>query len=83
MTDQIQKKIMTKFSSKLKKPHFCLFLAHFPHFFGKGIFTKKSGSVTHNNTWASNMMLSFRKSNEPILRKLLDRRVEGQTNPNS
>ena len=36
------------------------FFAHFPDFLDK-IFFKKSGSVTHNNTWASNTMLSFRK----------------------
>ena len=26
-----------------------------------GIFSKKSGSVTHNYMWASNTMLSFKK----------------------
>ena len=32
-----------------------------------GIFTKKSGSVTHNHIWAPNTMLSSKKkTNEPI-----------------
>ena len=37
-----------------------------------GIFSKKSGSVTHNYIWAPNTMLS-EKTNEPNLRKLTDR----------
>ena len=36
--DQIQKKLMTKFSDKLKKP---LFLAHFPNFWDN-FFKKKN-----------------------------------------
>ena len=69
---------MPKFSNKVKKPDFCLFLTHFPHFLGKKIFFKKSGSVRYNNTWAPNIMLSFRK-------KLMSRcqenfQTEGQNN---
>ena len=45
-----------------------------------GDFPKKSGSVTHNQMWAPNTMLSFRKTNELILRKLRDRRKDGQMN---
>ena len=37
-----------------------------------GIFSKKSGSVTHNYIWVPNTMLS-EKTNEPNLRKLTDR----------
>ena len=38
-------------------------------------FSKKSGSVTHNYIWDPNTMLNFRKkTNEPIPRKLTDRR---------
>ena len=58
--DQIQKKLMTKFSDKLKKP---LFLAHFPNFWDN-LKKKKPSSVSHNNTLASNTMLSFRKKTE-------------------
>ena len=45
-----------------------------------GIFSKKSGSVTHNYLWARNTMLKFqKKTNEPIPRKLTDGRKDGQT----
>ena len=37
-----------------------------------GIFSKKSGSVTHSYTSAPNTILSFKKINEPILRKIMD-----------
>ena len=52
---QIHKKSMTKFSNK---PYF------WPIFpiWGQKIFFEKPGSVTHNNTLASNTMLSFRKN---------------------
>ena len=45
----------------LKSPK-TLFLAIFGHFCPMGIFSKKSGSVTHNYIWAPNTMLSFRKN---------------------
>ena len=41
------------------------------------IFSKKSVSV--NYIWAPNTMPSFRKTNEPILRKLTNRRKDRQT----
>ena len=57
--DQIQKKLMTKFSDKLKKPYF----GPFSQFLGQ-LKKKKNSSVSHNNTLASNTMLSFRKKTE-------------------
>ena len=56
----------------LKSPK-TLFLGHFCPI---GIFSKKSGSVTHNYIWAPNSMLE--KTNEPIPRKLTDRRKNGR-----
>ena len=53
------------------------FWAFFGLFCPMGIFSKKSGSVTHNYIWAPNTMLSFRKTIEPILRKLMDRLKDG------
>ena len=74
----------------LKSPQtlfFGPFLTIFGHFCLMGIFSKNSHSVTHNFIWAPNTMLSFRKTNEPLLRKLMDRlkdgRKEGQTDPTS
>ena len=66
---------MTTSFNKFKKPYF---LPIFP-IFGQKYFFKKPGSVTHNNTWAPNTMLSVRKkTNEPIPRKRLERKTEGQ-----
>ena len=49
----------------LKSPK-TMFLGHFWPFFvifaRMGIFSKKSGSITHNYIWAPNTMLSFRKN---------------------
>ena len=40
-----------------------MFLGHFRSFLRDGIFSKKSGSVTHNYyIWAPNIMLSFKKN---------------------
>ena len=50
---------MTKFSNKYKKT---LFLAHFPHFWGKNIFSRNSDSVTCNTTWAPNTTQSLKKN---------------------
>ena len=78
--EQIQQKIMTKFSNKFKKGYFCPFLVHCPHSVGKDITFKESGSVTHNTTWP---LMSFsvpEKSSKSIPRKLLDGRTE---DPNS
>ena len=66
---------MIQFSNKFKKTNFGPFL-DFPHFGGKYIIFKKSGSVTHNATWASNTMLSSRKTKEPFPRKLPERKME-------
>ena len=52
---------------------------HLPHFWDKKKYLKKHiGPVTHNNTWAFNTMLSFRKTNEPIPRKLPHRKTKGE-----
>ena len=56
--DQIQKKLMTKFSDKLKKT---LLLAHFPNFWDN-FFLKKTPALSCTTTQASNTMLSFRKN---------------------
>ena len=45
----------------LKSPK-TMFWAIFDHFCLMEIFSKKSGSVTHNYIWAPNTMLSFRKN---------------------
>ena len=45
----------------LESPKPC-FWATFDHFCPMGIFSKKSGSVTHNYIWAPNTMLSFRQT---------------------
>ena len=37
-----------------------------------GIFSKKSSSATHSYISAPNTILSFKKINEPILRKIMD-----------
>ena len=77
--DQIQIKVMTKFSNKFKKT---LILAHFWVIFpilGANFFSKNSAlsrTTTHGPliTWVSE------KTNEPIPRKLPDGRMVGQTN---
>ena len=61
--DQFQKKLMAKFSNKLKKP---MFLAHFgsifPIYGAKESFSGKSDSVTHNFIRVSCTMPKVRKS---------------------
>ena len=53
----------------------------------EGDFSKKPGSITHISIWVSNTIQSFRKTNEPIPRKLLerklDRQADGRTDHNS
>ena len=44
--EQIQGKLMTKFFFKFKNPTFVLFLAHFPIFGDKKMFSQKSGITT-------------------------------------
>ena len=46
--------------------------------FARWGFFPKNPAVTHNYIWAPNTMLSFRKTNEPIPRKLTDRRKDGR-----
>ena len=62
-----------------------IFLGNFWPFLPYGDFFRKNPAVTHNYIWAPNIMLSFKKNNEPISRKLMDRRKggqkEGQTDP--
>ena len=50
-----RQKMITKLSYTFKEP------SAWP-FWGQNIIFKKSGSVMHNNTWAPNTMLSFRKN---------------------
>ena len=65
---------MTKFSNKSNKPHLWPIFGPFSPFLEQKLKKqKKSGSVTHH-TRASNAMLSFKKANEPIPRKLPDRK---------
>ena len=64
---------MTCFLKKSKNHVFGQFLIIFGHFCPMRIFSKKSGSVTRNYIWAPINMLSLKKTNEPILRKLMDR----------
>ena len=64
---------MTKFSNK--KPRFWPILGPFSQFWGKKNFPRKSGSVTHNFIWVSSTMPNFRKTNDTIPRKCLDRRT--------
>ena len=79
-TDQIKKKLMTKCSNKSKKTYFWPIFSPFSPFSGQKIFLKKSGSVTRNNTWACNTMMSFTKNfNNPIQRKHPERKTEGRT----
>ena len=73
--DQIQSKVKAKSFDKLKNP----FLVHFPKFGGKKCFLKKSGPVTHNVIWVSSIMPKFRKNNNTIARKHLDRRTDERT----
>ena len=69
---------MTKFLNKFKKPYFW---SIFPIFVAK-IFFSKNPAVTHNSTWASNTMLSFRKKLRVNPKKNSgkeDGRTDGQT----
>ena len=59
--DQIQKKLMTKFSINSKNPVFGPFWVHFPNFWGKNNFPGKSSSVTPNFIWVSCTITKFRK----------------------
>ena len=58
---KFQTKLMTWFSLKSPKTMFWVIFDHFWSFLPDGIFSKKSGSVTHNFIWVPNTMLSFRK----------------------
>ena len=57
-----------------------MFLGHFRSFLPDGDFFQKSGSVSPNYyIWPHNITLSFRKANEPIPRKLADKRKGAHT----
>ena len=60
--DHFQKKWITQFCNKFRKPYFRKIFGPFSSFLGKKFIFKKSGSITYNNTWASDTMLSFRKN---------------------
>ena len=51
----------------------------FSHFSLIGIFSKKSGSVTHNYIWAPNTILISEQTNEAILRKVTNRWKDRRT----
>ena len=53
---------MTKFSNKFKKPYSGPIFGPFSPFFGQKKIFSKICSFTHNTTWASNTMQSFRKN---------------------
>ena len=73
-TDQIQKKwLHFPLNSKEK-----LFFGLFSPFSGQFFSPKRSGSITHNTTWASNTILSFRKTSWQK-----DGKMNGWTYPNS
>ena len=61
----------------LKSPK-TIFLGRFWPFLPYGDFFRKNPAVAHNYISAPKIMLSFKKNNEPILRKLMDRRKGGQ-----
>ena len=71
---------MTKFFNKFKTPYFCSIFDPFPPpiFWArkKKKFPRKSGSITQNFIWVSNNMPKFRKTNDPVRRKRLDRRMD-------
>ena len=74
---------MTKFSNKSKNSYFWpIFLI-----FGTNKFLKKNPVLSHTTHGSLTPCQVSEKTNEPIPRKLLDRRMEGQkdgqTNPNS
>ena len=81
-TDQIQKKwLHFPLNSKEK-----LFFGLFSPFSGQFFSPKRSGSITHNTTWASNTILSFRKNLWVNLKKTSwqkDGKMNGWTYPNS
>ena len=62
----------------LKSPK-TLFWVIFAHFCPMGIFSKESGSVTHNFIWAPNTVLRFRKKLISQFRENLQTDREGWT----
>ena len=67
---------MTKSFNKFKKPVFDPFLIHFPKFWGKKNFSRKSGSVTISYGFPAPCQ-NAEKTNDTIPRKHLDRKTEG------
>ena len=70
--DKANDMIFLKSPKTMFLSHFWLFLVIFAWL---GFFPKNS-AVTYNYIWAPNSMLSFRKTNEPIPRKLTDKRKD-------
>ena len=67
---------MTRFSWKVQKP---CFWAIFGQFCPMGIFSKKSGSVTHKCILVPNTMLRFRKKKQCATSEKTYGQTEGQT----
>ena len=70
---------MAKSFNKFKKSCFWPIFGPFSQIWGQKFFSRKSGSVTHNFIWVSNTIPKFRKTNDAIPRKPLDRRTDGST----
>ena len=69
---------MTQFPNKFRNSvfgPFLAFLAHFPHFGGKKIFSAVSCTTSYG------FLQNLEKVNDTIQRKWPDRRMEGQTDP--
>ena len=49
-----------------------------PNFWAAKFFFQKSGSVTHNFTLVCTLIPIFKKSNNGVLRKCLNRQIDGQ-----
>ena len=71
--DQSQKKTMKNFSNKFKN----FIFDPSSTFWGQMFFFSKIPAVTHNTKSASNAMRVSEQTNEPIPRKVSDRRTEG------
>ena len=76
--DQIQQKLMTKFSNKLKKPCFWPILALFPNFGKKNFPEYPALPGTTSYEFLAPCQIS-EKFNDTIPRKRLDRRTDGRT----
>ena len=75
---------MTKFFNKFKKPCFWPIFVPFSQFWWQKFFSRKSGSVTHNFIWVSQLHIglppqNLEKTKDTIQRKRPDRRKDGRT----